>query len=190
VGAQLTVWSPRSDDRALFAVAHAQGCLSPKLRRHLTTKHESQSSRPSELPPFSRAKQLPRVSRSQDSKAPQLLDAGQSALQSRSVANIRLCLLLLAVCFFQSARPAAAGKWLWVDGLVHAAPLLIILRAPSHLLSPASVPLCFTTALVHVLERLSRFRRGHLAYHGHPRQAPRLDPVLEHFTTSSSQPTT
>lgn len=64
VGAQSTVWCPRSGGRALFAVVHAQGCLSRNCAGHRAAKHESQCSRPSELPPFSPAKQLLRVSSS------------------------------------------------------------------------------------------------------------------------------
>jgi hypothetical protein len=78
-----------------------------------------------------------------------------------------------------------------VHDLVHAAPLLIIFRAPPHLLGPAPIPLFLATAPVPVLEGFfAIIRRG--------RQPPavipdkRLASTLrwEHFTTSSSQPTT
>lgn len=130
----------------LFAVVHAQGCVSRNCAGHLVAKHESQSSLRSELPPFSPATQVLRVSCSQDSKAPQLLDAWQSALQSRSVANVHLSLFLVpsaAVCFsrLRDQRPAAAGKWLWFTASC--------MQPPSSLLSSARLLTCWTRPLSH-----------------------------------------
>lgn len=68
-------------------------------------------------------------------EATQLLDAGQSALQSRSVAIIPLISFFQQFAlFFQFARPAAAGNWLAIRPRAcrppHNPP-----RTPPHLLS-------------------------------------------------------
>ena len=113
----------------------------------------------------------------------QLLDAGQSALQSRSVANIRYSLFTFAVCFFKFVGPTAAGNWL-ASRPRACNPLLIILRRASSLAEPFFSPLFFTTASANVFEGLCRSRSCRqldVSNRGHPRQAARRFPVLETF---------
>lgn len=191
-GAQSTVWCPRSGGRALFAVVHAQGCLSRNCAGHLAAKHESQCSRPSELPPFSPAKQLLRVSSSGTRRHLSYWTPGR--VRCRAVRSLTFaCLflvhtigsgLLFLLCASSDQQLQGSG---FGSRPRACTPLLIILRVPPHLLGPAPIPLSLTTAPVPVLDNISGGRRP-TAIIPDKRLASTL--CWEHFTTSSSQPTT
>jgi hypothetical protein len=128
-----TIWPSRSDGRAHFGRGACAGLLS-EIRQGIagpSTNHSAPDSQ-SCLPARPQNDSFALTTR-RTLEATQLLDAGQSALQSRSVATIHLISLLPAVCFFQFARPTAAGNWLARPRAC--SPPHNPRRAPPHLLS-------------------------------------------------------
>lgn len=115
------ILASRSDDRALFAVVHVQGCM-PKLSRVSLSQARIAALQALELPPFSPAKQVLRVDSSQVSRG-KLSYWTQGRVRCSVVRSLSFAFVSLLLHFaFPNLRDQHLQGIGLLPALVHATP--------------------------------------------------------------------